>query len=202
MDIQGLFRNRAALILASGSPRRQDFLTELGIEFTVIVPSIAEVPSQDESPWEFALRIASEKARVISRPNPDSWVLAADTIVVLDNEILGKPADPAEAGRMLSRLAGRRHEVLTGFYLRNEKESCAMGQVVETEVFFSPFSIETAAAYVATGEPLDKAGSYGIQGQGGALVEKISGSYSNVVGLPLAEVVAELLRFGVIALRQ
>ena len=202
MNNQGVFRNRADLILASGSPRRRDFLTELGIDFTVIVPSVAETPEHDESPWEFALRIASEKARVVSRPNPDAWVLAADTIVVLGDDILGKPADQTEAGRMLNRLAGRRHEVLTGFYIRNEKESCAMGQVVETEVFFTPFSAETAAAYVATGEPLDKAGAYGIQGQGGVLVEKINGSYSNVVGLPLAEVVGELLRFGVIAPRQ
>lgn len=201
MNNQGVFRNRADLILASGSPRRRDFLTELGIDFTVIAPSVAETPDHDESPWEFALRAASEKARVVSRPNPDSWVLAADTIVVLDDEIIGKPADQAEAGRMLTRLAGRRHEVLTGFYIRNEKESCAIGQVVETEVLFTRFSAETAAAYVATGEPLDKAGAYGIQGQGGALVERINGSYSNVVGLPLAEVVAELLRLGVIAPR-
>ena len=151
-----------------------------------------------ETPREFVLRAARDKAGAVAAGNNEAWVLGADTVVVCDNMILGKPRDAGHAAEILQTLSGRSHLVHTGFCLQNEKEGVAVSRVVTTEVFFSPFSREIAAGYVATGEPLDKAGAYGIQGCGGFLVEKINGSYSNVVGLPLAEVVEELLRHRVI----
>ncbi len=199
MEPASFFRTRDQLILASGSPRRQAFLRELGLVFDVEVPAVAEVPLPAEAPEDLVRRLALDKAGAVSRCFPRAWVLAADTVVVLDNDILGKPHSPAAAGRMLMRLAGRSHRVLTGFCLRCVDRAETVSRAVTTEVCFASFSEEIAAAYVNTGEPLDKAGGYGIQGRGGLLVERITGSYSNVVGLPLAEVVSELLRFGVIA---
>lgn len=197
-----MFANKAVLILASGSPRRRDFLQDIGLDFSVEAPDVSEEVSACETPEEFVLRVAADKARSVAREHPDAWILAADTAVVLGDVILGKPADEADARRMLLQLAGRGHRVLTGFVLVNEQQGHRVSRVIDTEVFFTSFSGETAAAYVATGEPLDKAGAYGIQGKGGCLVERIKGSYSNVVGLPLAEVTAELLRFGVVVWRK
>jgi len=195
----GPFIVREKLILASGSPRRRAFLTGLGLTFEVRIPAVAEEAMPGETPLEFVRRLAREKARVIAGQAPDAWVLAADTVVVLAGEILGKPRDAADARRMLLRLAGRSHEVWTGFCLRQESAGREICRAVSTEVVFAEFSEDVAAAYVATGEPLDKAGAYGIQDQGGFLVEEIKGSYSNVVGLPLAEVVEAFLEQQVIA---
>ena len=182
------------LILASASPRRKSLLQELGLDFEIKAARIEESPAAGESPQEFVKRAASDKAGYISRANPGYWVLGADTIVVHNNRILGKPGDAAEAFEVLLTLSGREHLVHTGFCLMHEKERVTVSSVVTTEVSFFLFSRDIAAAYVATGEPLDKAGAYGIQGCGGFLVEKINGSYSNVVGLPLVEVVEGLLR--------
>jgi septum formation protein len=186
------------VILASASPRRRSLLQELGLEFEVMESQVEEKPMPGEKPQGFVQRAACDKAGAVAAGNIAAWVLGADTVVVCDNLILGKPRDAGHAAEILQTLSGRSHLVHTGFCLQNEKEGVSVSRVVTTEVVFSPFPREIAAAYVATGEPLDKAGAYGIQGCGGFLVEKINGSYSNVVGLPMAEVVEELLRHKVI----
>ena len=187
----------AELVLASASPRRKSLLRELGLDFKVVEARVEEIPAPGESPVEFVLRAACDKAAEISRLYPAAWILGADTVVVRDGRILGKPKDRQVALEVLLALSGRKHLVHTGFCLMNGGERVSACRVVTTEVCFASFAEDIAAAYVATGEPLDKAGAYGIQGMGGFLVERISGSYSNVVGLPLAEVVGELLRYGV-----
>jgi len=192
------FKTTGLVILASASSRRRSLLQEIGLNFEVIESQVEEKPMPGETPREFVLRAARDKAGAVAAGNNEAWVLGADTVVVCDNMILGKPRDAGHAAEILQTLSGRSHLVHTGFCLQNEKEGVAVSRVVTTEVFFSPFSREIAAGYVATGEPLDKAGAYGIQGCGGFLVEKINGSYSNVVGLPLAEVVEELLRHRII----
>ena len=200
--ITSLYKNIDRLILASASPRRKDLLQNIGLVFDIIEAGVEEKILPGESPREFVLRAARDKAGAVSRAEPESWVMAADTVVVLGNRIIGKPVDAGEALEILQSLSGKRHVVHTGFCLRREKGDVSVNRVVTTEVFFSSYSRDVAAAYVSTGEPLDKAGAYGIQERGGALVERISGSYSNVVGLPVVEVVEELLRYGVIAPRQ
>jgi septum formation protein len=173
-------------------------LAKLGLEFEVMAADIEELPKAGEPPEEFVQRAALDKAATISFQYPDAWILGADTIVVYQNVILGKPKDADEAFNILMHLSGQMHEVLTGFCLMREEENISVSRVIATEVYFSAFSKAIAAAYVATGEPLDKAGAYGIQERGGVLVEKINGSYSNVVGLPLAETIEQMLHFGVI----
>ena len=190
------------LILASASPRRKSLLQELGLDFEIIEARVEEKPAAGESPQDFVVRAACDKAGDVARENVASWVLGADTVVVHGGRILGKPGDAEEALSVLQTLAGQKHLVHTGFCLMNGKDDVSISRAVTTEVWFYPFSRDIAAAYVATGEPLDKAGAYGIQGSGGFLVERINGSYSNVVGLPLVEVIQELLRFKVVAPRQ
>ena len=190
------------LILASASPRRKSLLQELGLDFEIIEAQVEEKPVAGESPQDFVMRAACDKAGDVARENVASWVLGADTVVVHGGRILGKPGDAEEALSVLQTLAGQKHLVHTGFCLMNGKDDVLISRVVTTEAWFYPFSRDIAAAYVATGEPLDKAGAYGIQGSGGFLVERINGSYSNVVGLPLAEVVEELLRYKVVTPRQ
>ncbi len=199
MSITGPFQTTGRLILASASPRRRTLLQELGLEFEVIEAGVKEQPLAGESPEDFVLRASCDKARAVALRNSASWVLGADTVVVHKGRILGKPGDAGEALAVLQGLAGRKHLVHTGFCLENRREGVSVSRVVTTEVHFFAFSKEIAAAYTATGEPLDKAGAYGIQGCGGFLVERINGSYSNVVGLPLMEVIQELLRYRVVA---
>ncbi|MEJ2688740.1 MAG: Maf family protein [Deltaproteobacteria bacterium] len=189
----GLFTSQAPLILASASPRRRSLLEELGLRFKVRIAAIDEKPGHEETPESFVRRLAEEKARAVSLEHRAAWILAADTVVVLDTAILNKPANREEALAMLLHLSGRGHHVLTGF--------CLLLQVcmVRTEVEFMPLSREICEAYVYSGEPMDKAGAYGIQGQGGSLVRRIEGSYTNVMGLPLAEVIQALLEQKVIA---
>lgn len=193
------FRTACPLILASGSPRRKDFLAGLGLDFTVLVADIDESFRPGEKPAVFVERLAREKAEAVGTEAGDAWVLAADTVVVIDDHILGKPRDAAEAGRMLLRLGGRAHQVWTGFCLYRQGEGVAASRAVCTEVRFMPLTPAVCAAYVRTGEPMDKAGAYGIQGKGCFLVEEVRGSYTNVVGLPLAEVIEEMLRLAIIA---
>ena len=173
-------------------------LEKLGLEFEIIAPGVDEVVQEGESPADFVQRAAIEKASEVAGYHPDAWVLGADTVVVHQDEILGKPKDAGEAQRILMRLSGQMHRVFTGFCLRRQQDDLSVSRVISTEVYFSAFTEAMAAAYVATGEPLDKAGAYGIQGRGGVLVEKIKGSYSNVVGLPLAETIGEMLSYQVI----
>jgi septum formation protein len=172
------------LVLASRSPRRAELLTAAGIPFVVRVADIDETPRPGEAPRDYVLRLAEEKARAI-RLEDGEIVLAADTTVVLDTEILGKPADAADAVRMLSGLAGRRHDVLTGICLMRRDGWLAL-DVASTGVWFSAMSGQEIANYVASGESLDKAGAYAIQGLASRWVERIDGSYTNVVGLPVA----------------
>lgn len=175
---------QTALVLASGSPRRRAFLEQLGLTFTVTPAELDERVHQGELPAAYVERLAREKAQAVAARHLGARVLAADTTVVLEEEILGKPADGAEALAMLRRLSGRTHRVLTGVALAGET---LRARVVETRVVFREASEAELSWYVASGEPLDKAGAYGLQGIGGFLVRRIEGSHSNVIGLPLAE---------------
>ena len=174
------------LVLASGSPRRAQILTELGIAFTVDRPGVPEDLLPGEAPETAATRIAAAKAAEVVRRRPGAWVLAADTLVFSGGEILGKPRDPVEAKTMLRSLAGRRHRVVTAIHL--QRDASTWTSIAWSTVQFSALSDEEIDWYVATGEPLDKAGAYGVQGLGARFVEAISGSYTNVMGLPAREV--------------
>jgi septum formation protein len=182
------------LILASRSPRRRELLAGLGIPLEVRPAETDESVRAGERPEEYVARVAREKARAVS----GQVVLAADTAVVVGQEILGKPRDDADAARMLRALSGTAHRVLTAVCVRRgaPPPACEREVTVSTEVRFRPLTDEQIAWYVATGEPLDKAGAYALQGLGGALVESVVGSVSGVVGLPLAETLALLAEVG------
>jgi septum formation protein len=187
------------LILASASPRRQGYFQDLGLTYQVHAADIDETSLPGEEPQAFARRMALEKARAVMDLYPDSWVVAADTVVNLAGSVLGKPINTEDAVSMLMRLSGKEHRVQTGICLGCRRKNVLAVQAVTTHVVFRLFSEKVARAYAATGEPLDKAGAYGIQGKGAFLVQEISGSYSNVVGLPLCELLAMLEEYGVIA---
>lgn len=193
-----MYRSLKPLILASNSPRRRDFLSELGLSFTVQAADIDESPLAGERPTGYVMRMAREKAGTVTDLFPQSYVVAADTAVCLGDCILGKPVDADEAVAMLLRLAGRMHTVRSGICICCPIEGVLIVRSVTTEVEFTDFDRRVAEAYVAEGESLDKAGGYGIQGKGSCLVAAIRGSYTNVVGLPLADTVAILLAHGVI----
>src|SRR5215207_2751632 len=183
------------LVLASGSPRRRELLARLGVRFTIRAADIDETPRPGEAPDVYVLRLAEEKARAAARSG--ELVLAADTTVVVDGEILGKPVDDADAARMLRLLAGREHEVLTGVAvvdMADRAEPERMVSAVErTAVRMAPLSPEEIEWYVATGEPRDKAGAYAIQELGSLFVTGVAGNQSNVVGLPVPVVYRLLL---------
>ena len=181
------------LVLASASPRRRWLLEKLMPRFDVVAPDIDETRRADESPESFAGRMAGEKAATVAGRHSDAWILAADTVVALDARALGKPMDAAEAFAMLSALAGRRHTVFTGVALVRPGGTEAERTVVATPVAFRALTADEIHAYVATGEPFDRAGAYAIQGEGAHLVDRVEGSYTNVIGLPLPTV-AEWLR--------
>ncbi|NLN77661.1 MAG: septum formation inhibitor Maf [Armatimonadetes bacterium] len=172
------------IILASASPRRRELLSLIIDDFRVLVSEFDEssLPA-DLAPEDHVVRAACSKARQISWQNRDSLVIGADTIVVVDDEILGKPVDETDAARMLRLLSGRSHEVYSGICIISEEMERQAAE--RTEVVFRDLSDEMILRYIATGEPKDKAGAYGIQGKGAVLVKCISGCYSNVVGLPL-----------------
>jgi septum formation protein len=172
------------LILASSSPRRADLLRAAGIAFDVFPVNIDESVMKLEPPGEHVRRVAREKADAAFAANPDAVVLGADTIVLISGEIMGKPRDPADATRMLRSLSGREHEVLTGVAVVAKKGIAV--EVARTRVWVNPLNELEISTYVASGEPLDKAGAYGIQGLGSKFIDRIQGSYSNVVGLPVA----------------
>lgn len=178
------------LILASASPRRRELLATLGHPFEVMVPEIDETPFPDEKPRAYAERLAEEKASAV---NASGIIIAADTIVVHHQKILGKPRDAAHAHTMLSALSGDRHEVITGVCLRYEGHIQVFS--ARTEVLFRMVQDSEIEAYIATGDPMDKAGAYAIQGGAAHMVQSISGSYTNVVGLPLCELHQALLSF-------
>ncbi|ENQ7059377.1 septum formation inhibitor Maf [Salmonella enterica] len=174
------------LYLASGSPRRQELLTQLGCSFEQVVPGIEEQRRAQESAPQYVVRLAREKAQAgVALVPRDLPVLGADTIVVLNGEVLEKPRDAAHAAEMLRLLSGNTHQVMTAVALADLQQT--LDCLVVTEVTFRTLSAQDIAGYVASGEPLDKAGAYGIQGRGGCFVRKINGSYHAVVGLPLVE---------------
>jgi len=184
------------LILASASPRRRELLASLGLEFDVVPSDVDETLEPIALPDAVAA-LALRKARAVAASRRTGLVLAADTIVVIGGRALGKPADAAEAHAMLSALRGRRHEVMTGVVVLDAATERHGAETVVSHVTMAAYSDAAIEAYVTTGEPLDKAGAYAIQGAGGALVTGLEGSRSNVVGLPLEATAALLRRFGV-----
>lgn len=184
----------APLILASGSPRRRAFMQAIGVPVQVRPVDIDETPLPHESPLVFAERMAAEKAMAGS--NDTTWALGSDTVVTVDDRILGKPADPAEARAMLADLAGRTHHVITAWALARGTE--LLHGYSRTGVRFRALTPAEIAAYVATGDPLDKAGAYGIQSGAGRFVEGIDGSYDGVVGLPVVAVCTQLAEAGIV----
>jgi septum formation protein len=173
-------------------------LESVNVQFDVIPSGIEENHHHKETPDAIVRRCAQEKALEVARLNPHSWILAADTLVVLGDAILGKPTTPDEAESMLGELSGKMHDVITGVCLINQSKRQGRIQRIRTLVRFKQLSDEEIQAYVGTGEPLDKAGAYGIQGMGAFLVEWIQGSYTNVVGLPLTETLSWMIMDGVI----
>lgn len=181
-------------MLASGSPRRADLLARLGLDPEIRPAAVDETPRTGEPPAALVVRLAEAKARAVQHPTADEVVLAADTMVVLDDEALGKPRDDAEAAEMLRRLSGRTHEVLTALAVhRGPSQHRA---TVTTRVRFRALTDTEVTWYLATGEPRDKAGAYALQGAGAALVDHLEGSDTNVIGLPLAATVQLLRRAG------
>ncbi|HEY1953847.1 MAG TPA: Maf family protein [Gemmatimonadaceae bacterium] len=183
------------VILASGSPRRRQLLELIGIQHEVSPSNIDESPHKGETPRRHAERLAREKATTVARHNADATIVAADTIVVIDRKILGKPSDAGDARRMLAMLSGREHVVITAVAVaRGRKLESAIEQV---RVKFRRLTGDDIDAYIATGEPMDKAGAYGIQGYGATIVERVEGDYFAVMGLPLARLVSLLRDVGV-----
>lgn len=178
--------NYPSIALASASPRRRELLTQLGVNFTLVSADIDETPLQGELPAHYVARLAQQKARAgLARLTEVKPVLGADTIVVADNCLLGKPADFAAFRHTMQQLSGRSHQVLTAVALLDARR--CLTAVVSTDVWFRPLTDNDISWYWHTGEPQDKAGGYGIQGLGGKFVQRLNGSYSAVVGLPLCE---------------
>ena len=186
------------LILASQSPRRRELLSMLGVDFAVVTADIDETMDPGLPPEQEVARVCEAKALAVSRSHPEELILAADTIVVLDDRVLGKPQSPEEAVQMLRSLSGRTHRVMTGFCLcRGDR---LQTHVEITSVSFRHLSEAEIRAYVATGSPLDKAGAYGIQDQAGVFVRSVEGDYYNVIGLPICPLAEQLRRQGVAVL--
>jgi len=188
------------IILASASPRRRELLKHLGLTFEVIPSKIEEDVKYGEEPCEHVLRLARLKAQEIARDQDSAVIIGADTIVVLGGEILGKPKDEEEAFAMLSQLSGRVHKVFTGFCVLDASDGSEYSEAVESKVRFKHLTPEEIRGYIKTGEPMDKAGAYAVQGRGSYMIKEIQGSYTNVVGLPLCELVEVLSRVKVIDL--
>ncbi|MEA2336641.1 MAG: nucleoside triphosphate pyrophosphatase [Thermoanaerobaculia bacterium] len=189
-------------ILASGSPRRRELLASIGLTFDVMPSDVPEVRQAGESPEEYVARLSRDKAGVIAAKHDDAWVIAADTTVLLGDQLLEKPADDDDAKRMLNTIAGKIHTVYTGVTLQHAASGWRDTRVAETEVRMLPLDDRDIAWYVSTGEPSDKAGAYAAQGLGGMFIDSIHGSYTNVVGLPLALLFQMLRRAGVDPLKR
>jgi len=186
------------IVLASASPRRRELLARVGIN-ALVVPSMAdETLLVNETPEAHVIRLSCAKAlEVAERPaQPGRWFIGSDTVVVRDDVILGKPADAAGAAAMLTSLAGRSHRVISGYAVHDRLSGKTLSSTVTTRVLFKDLTIREIEGYIATGEPFDKAGAYAIQGIGAFMVPRIEGSYTNVVGLPLCEVIAALEELG------
>jgi septum formation protein len=172
------------IILASGSPRRKELLSNLGYEFKVIAPDVDETPLSDERPNDHVTRLSLAKARAVATFNSDDLVIGADTTVVVDNTILGKPNSPDDAISMLKFLSGKAHTVYTGLSMIILKENIIRTDYDATKVIFNNLELNDIKNYVASGEPLDKAGAYGIQGMGSFLVHHYEGEFDTVIGFP------------------
>jgi len=187
----------ARVVLASASPRRSELLRQVGIPFVVDASGASEDPEPDWSPSETATRLAARKAVEVANRHPGAdLVIGADTVVVLGDEVLGKPKDDAEAIAMLTRLSGRQHEVITGWSIVDPRRDRAIAEYTTSRVRFHLLDHDTIHRYIATGEGRDKAGSYAIQGRAGLFVEGIEGDYANIVGLPVSAVGQALRQFG------
>ena len=184
----------APIVLASSSPRRRQLLEMLRLPHRIIVPDVDETRRPGEAPERYVIRLAQAKARAVVPQAPGEIVLAADTTVVLDGDVFAKPEDPADAVRMLGRLQGRTHQVMTAVAVARDDQLEHALDI--SAVTFRPATPETLADYVSTGEPLDKAGSYAIQGLGALLIERVEGDLFGVMGLPLRLAIDLLARFG------
>lgn len=187
-------------ILASQSPRRRELLESIGLPFDVMPSNVPEVHSAGESPDDYVTRLSQAKAEAVAAGQHDRWVIAADTIVMLGDQLLEKPADQSDARRMLSLIAGQTHVVHTGLTLQRADVPYRETRVARSNVRMLPLTADEVAWYAATGEPLDKAGAYAVQGIGGMFIESIDGNYTNVVGLPLALLFQMFKRAGIDAL--
>jgi len=185
-------------ILASASPRRSELLSLLGLRFEIMPSHVDETFMQGETPREHVLRLSGEKAEKAAAAHPNAWVMGADTIVIINGEVLGKPRSPDEAKEMLGKLSGRVHTVFTGFSVTKKSHSILVRDTVESSVRFREIPDDEMAWYVESEEPYDKAGGYAVQGMGAFFIKEIHGSYTNVMGLPLCEVVDVLKGVGVI----
>lgn len=194
--------NSQGIILASASPRRRELLAQVGIDFQVVPSTADETLLAMETAQAHALRLSVDKAlEVANRTTQDGrWFIGSDTVVVCDSSILGKPADAAGAAAMLGRLSGRSHLVVSGYALFDRQTQRMLSDAVTTRVYFKDLTEQEIGGYIASGEPFGKAGAYAIQGLGAFMVPKIEGSYTNVVGLPLCEVLAGLEELGAIKL--
>lgn len=183
------------IILASGSPRRRELLSWLGVDFEISVPDIDETMRTGETPADYCSRLSGEKARSVELGHPHALVIAADTVVALRGRLLEKPVDRHDAANHLRLLQGNVHEVYTGYTILHEGR--IITRVVLTKVSFRPMNEGEIAWYVSTGEPMDKAGSYGLQGIGSLFIDRVEGSYTNVIGLPLSDLYGDLKACGV-----
>jgi len=190
------------LILASRSPRRYELLKQVGLDFEVVPSRVIEDFVGTETPQDHVIRLAETKVQDVAYRYPDRWVIAADTIVYIDGSILGKPKNQEEAKGMLDRLNGQEHWVMTGFSVCHLEKGKSDKEAVQTSVKVKALTSAEMDWYVRTGEPFDKAGGYAIQGIGSFMIESIRGSYSNVVGLPLCELLQMLNRLGAITISE
>lgn len=184
------------IILASASPRRAELLKQIGVEFEFASSQTEERPHPDEAPADYIIRIARAKVIAVAREREAGLVIGADTVVVLDGQLIGKPESPADAHRLLRQLSGRWHAVLTGVALYDVETRHEVGDYEKTLVKFAQLTDPEIDWYVRTGEPMDKAGAYGIQGLGGLFIDEIAGNYYNVVGLPIPLVYRLARRLG------
>jgi MAF protein len=187
------------LILASASPRRQELLRSVGLKFKTIPAHVNEDYIKGESPQQHVRRLAQEKAQLIARKYPRAWVLGADTIVVIDGLILGKPKNKTQAKEMLKKLSGSEHKVFTGFTVIQVASKVSHSDIVQSTVKFKKISAAELDWYIACDEPYDKAGGYAVQGKGAYFIKSIRGSYTNVIGLPLCEVLETLKKLEAIS---
>jgi len=185
------------IVLASASPRRKEILQKTGISFTVDESSYEEDNGAGLEPPELAMRHSIGKAKDIASRYQDAIIISADTIVVLGGKVFGKPKNRADAASMLSKLSGKAHTVITAFTIFDTRSGKKFSKPVESKVYFRKLGREEIDAYVKSGEPMDKAGAYGVQGLGATIVRKIEGDFFNVMGLPLCEVVIALKNFGI-----